>query len=193
MTVSRTSDGGNTALPRADVNHAGWDAAEAAYQAEDFAKADQLFTRIYKDLDGKGTYDEKLLCFNRIAKCQEMIRRKASPGDAGRIDERGRPIPVESGRERGTQGIPVGRSSEAGKVQTTGVVYLRRTQFEIDGLQAYALEDNARKVIYYATVEKGVGVEAFIGRACEATGSVTIRGDVRGVPYMSISRLTSPR
>lgn len=181
--ASRTGEGSNA---KPAVGHSLWTQAEAAYQDGDFNKADQLFTRIYNDFqkNNSGTYDEKLMCFNRIAKCQEQLRKSGPTGDAGRFDGNGRAVEATS----------VSRSREGGKTSSSGPVFLRRAAFDIDGKQAYALEKSGtREVLYYATAENGVAIDGYVGKVIEATGEVRNRGDVRGVPFMSVSKVAASR
>ncbi|QVL33127.1 hypothetical protein KIH39_04210 [Telmatocola sphagniphila] len=181
--TSRTTFGNNVAAPATGggVNHPLWSQAEQAYQSGDHSRADKLFTQIYQEMNktNNWTYDEKLMCFNRIAKCQEMIRKNTNGGDSSRFDNSGRSISNSS--------------SVNSDIQSSGSVYIRRAAFEIDGKQAYALENERRQVMYYATVQSGVAIENYVGRQVEAKGTVQNRGDVRGVPYMNISQISSSR
>jgi hypothetical protein len=173
-----------------------WDKAEQAERSGDYALAEKLYTQIYQELRQKnGDPDLLLVCYNRIIKCQDRqkldgpIRTVPNP-DANKSAS----LQPPSGSNTSAVGIawPNGASGNGGD-RSTGPGNLRRAGFQIDGKQAYALENTRGQVLYYVTSGKGVGLDAFVNRQVDLIGAVQVRGDIRGGPYMVVSQVNPVR
>jgi len=181
--------------------------------------AEKLYTSIYQSLRQKNSDPEQLLvCYNRIIKCQDRLKpdgansrlvpqpaintgsgSKSTPpasllpptnSNAAPVVVAWPSDPVSSSTPSSPSGFVATKGSAASNGQrTSGQGNLRKTQFTIDGKQAYALENERGQVLYYATAAPGVSLDGSVNKQVELQGSVQVRGDVRGAEYMVVSQV----
>jgi uncharacterized protein YraI len=167
-----------------------WDKAEQAERSGDYITAEKLYTLIHKDLQQKKADAETLLlCYNRIIKCQDRIRLDATSPRPSLI------LPASTDARPSAALLPPTSNSAnttgaaAQAAASTGTGSLRRAPFQIDGKQAYALQNNSGQVLYYVTAAPTVGLDAFINRQVELLGVTQVRGDIRGGQYMVVTQV----
>ena len=194
----------------AKVNHPLWGEAELLQSQGRFNEAEKVYYQIYQELKTKRAELEELLtCLNRMDECKQKSKSPNS-GFTGSRNGNLSPAAIESpmirpatsGREPPPQPSrrdwPTSRideqSSEPTKendanLKATGPGVLRRTPFFIDNKQSYALERPEGGVIYYVTAQSGLNLDTALNKRVELLGTVQVRGDVRGAPYMSVSKI----
>lgn len=86
-----------------------------------------------------------------------------------------------------------GSPSGDGRWQSSGSGWLRRSGFQIDGKQTYALEAANGQLRVYVTANSGVDLESYLNRPVELFGTMEMRGDVRGANYMRVTRVVPLR
>jgi hypothetical protein len=173
FTVSDGSKGPDTvarpaaaALPRALTDHRRWAEATQADKAGDYAKAKDLYARIYQDLwDQKAERDAIVICYNRYTRCDEFLRR--GEGVPARRSE-SRREPAAGTNPDGTAG---GKWSGPGKLQELQRVF-------VDGQPVYSLQDDRGNVIYYVTAVNGINLRAFNDKRVQLYGAVSQRPEL---------------
>jgi hypothetical protein len=76
-----------------------------------------------------------------------------------------------------------------GNLKSSGSGILRRAPFFIDNKQAYALQTNNGELLYYVTAGQGLNLDGQIAKRVELLGKVEVRGDLRGAPYMIVTKI----
>lgn len=185
LTSAGTSTSTTIAVPQ-------WDKAELAERAGDYALAEKLYMSIYQDLRRKNSDPELLLvCYNRIIKCQDRLRLDGSTVKLPASDGFKSPASLQppTGTSPSTIGVawPSEQPNKGGQ-RSTGPGHLRRAGFQIDGKQAYALENDRGQLLYYVTAGNGAGLDSYVNRHVEMFGVTQLRGDIRGGQYMIVSQ-----
>jgi len=178
-----------------------WDKAEQAERAGDYASAEKFYTMVYQQLQQQRNSDPEqlIVCYNRITRCQDRLKQNGAPNRSSL------PLPLATsnpGNKPSSLLPPTGISASGASgtawpatstipnsQQTSGPGNLRRTVFEIDGKQAYALENPPGQVIFYVTAAPGQNLDPYVNRRVELFGAVIPRGDVRGAQYMVVTQI----
>lgn len=180
-----------------------WSLADRAQREGRLDEAERLFLDIVRENAGtNGDFELSLRAQNRVReiRMQRRINLTNRPSDGSKlIPPTGVPsftppsdllpprpsLPVSpAGISRTTISPATGN---ARNFSATG--WLRRSGFQIDGKQTYALESNRGQLRVYVTAEPGVDLESYLNRPVEIFGSFEVRGDVRGAEYMRASRV----
>jgi len=154
------------ALPRALTDHRRWVEATQADKAGDYAKAKDLYARIYQDLwDQKAERDAIVICYNRYTRCDELLKR--GEGVPARRSESRREAVAASAAD----GSAGGKWSGPGTLQEVQRVF-------VDGEPVYSLQDDKGNVIYYVTAVSGVNLRNFNNKRVQLYGAVSQRPEL---------------
>jgi len=184
--VSRESGNANAApAEKNEVDHRLWPTANRAFYAGDYREAEKMYKQILVDLNqSNAPVNHLLLVENRLDVC------RAKMGTTGSVAVQ----PVSTGpKGRNQEGDPIRQvgDKQNDNAQSSGAVRIRRSGLFVDNRVTYALENGKGELMYYANVDPAtdVNLETYVnGRnLIEVVGSVRNRGDVRGVPFMTVS------
>ncbi len=100
-----------------------------------------------------------------------------------------RPAPTMSIRSSASVPSDTPGAWPTGVIMTSGPGTLRRAAFQIDGQNAYVLEDSRGNVRVYVVAQQGINLEPFINRQVEMFGPMTNRPELTVRGYMSVGKL----
>jgi len=181
-----------------------WSLADRAQREGRLDDAERLFLDIVRENAGtNGDFELSLRAQNRVReiRMQRRVNLTSRPSGGGStlIPPTGVPAftpPSDLLPPRPSlQASPTGMSrtttspANANARNSSAAGWLRRSGFQIDGKQTYALESNNGQLRVYVTAAPGVDLESHLNRPVEVFGSFEIRGDVRGAEYMRASRV----
>jgi hypothetical protein len=153
-------------LPAPLKQHRLWARATEAEARGDYATARSQYALIYQDLwDQKAERDAIVICYNRYARCDEMVKR----GDAGRKTEsRREPPPATESTGPASSGA---KWSKPGYLQELQKVY-------VDGQPVFALQDDGQNVMNYVTAVSGINLRNYAGKRVRLYGTVSTRPEL---------------
>jgi hypothetical protein len=194
----------NTGQPSKDPPQ--WQMADQAQREGRLDDAEKLFADIVRENTAPGKDFE--LCLRAQNRIREIrLQRRATltsrPGGNTLIPpQQGIPTftpPADQMPPRppfspagGARSRPMGTAGNTGW-ESSGLGWLRRSGFQIDGKQTYALETANGQLRVYVTADTGVNLEMHLNRQVELFGSFEVRGDVRGAQYMRVARVAAAR
>jgi hypothetical protein len=186
-----------------------WIQADQAQREGRLDDAERLFSDIVRDTATSGKdFELSLRAQNRIREIRLQRRTQLTSRPSGND---GKYIPPQQGipsftppaeRMPPRPSLPTpasltGRTTPRdlgnGRWESSGTGYLRRSGFQIDGRQTYALETANGQLRIYVTAEPGVDLESHLNRHVELVGMFEMRGDVRGANYMRAARVLPVR
>jgi hypothetical protein len=172
-------------LPKALSDHRLWAEASQEERLGNFSQAETLYAKIYSELwDAKADREALVICYNRAIRCQEM-RKNGNTRPAARTEASSPP-----------RGDTVSRPAEK-PAPTPGTWtdpgYLREMQkVFVDGLQAFALEDEKGNVLLYVTSTAGIELRNFTGKKVQLFGTRQTRADLYR-PYLVVEKIEPAR
>jgi uncharacterized protein YgiM (DUF1202 family) len=200
-----TPSNNTTSTTTAKVNHPSWGEAELLQSRGQFAEAERIYTQIYQELKNKkADLDDLLTCLNRIDDCRQKVKPATSSSIPRESTSRSaslenptfrpsQPPPPQTRKDWPTSRVAEDQNRnpepDRGNFKSTGNGMLRRTPFLIDNKQAYALEKERGDVLYYVTAQSGINLDGYLNKRVELLGTEQVRGDVRGAPYMVVSKV----
>jgi hypothetical protein len=204
--LSSTNSGLNA--NSAKVAHPLWGEAELLQSQGRYPEASKVYLQIYQELkDKRSELEDLLTCLNRIDECKEKAKspnggnsfpREAPPRNPSPASlenpSRTQPAPPMNRRDwptnRPEEKVETNTSFNAeGNLKSSGSGILRRAPFFIDNKQAYALQTNNGELLYYVTAGQGLNLDGQIAKRVELLGKVEVRGDLRGAPYMIVTKI----
>ncbi|MEZ6142045.1 MAG: hypothetical protein R3B84_15880 [Zavarzinella sp.] len=161
-----TLPSGTQGLPKILTENPLWPKAEYAERLLDYAKAEELYTKIYYELyNAKADHDAQVICYNRITRCREE-RLKEKSNRTSTVGER--PVP--------TQGTSARPDTEGGWLKPAT---LRRiAKLNLDGKQLFGLYDDRGEPVYYVTASAGVNLDQYDAQKVRLFGTTHQRGDL---------------
>ena len=162
-----TGDGSNSPL---------WRDAEKAEADGDFAKAEELYTRLAMASNKAGDVRLANLCYEGIQKVRELGRTgKSSAGGLRPAEGSKSPPPVE-----GKPGTVLGDGT------------LRTVRFEYLGRKVYALTGSKGEVRLYLVAD-GIDLDRYVGKWLEVAGTVAYPKEFGGDGLLTGTRIESSK
>lgn len=181
-----------------------WALAEQAQREGRLDDAERLYLDIVREHAGPGDFELSLRANNRAQeiRLQRRTMLTSRPGGNSTLIPPQPGVPAFTPNDRLPPRPPlpssgvgmnrIGARAPAGQ-QSTGPGWLRRSGFQIDRKQTYALESANGQLRVYVTAEPGIDLESHLNRPVELYGTFEIRGDVRGADYMRVMRIVPLR
>lgn len=182
---------GGSAVVWPNPNHPLWAEAERAEAAGQFDKAEELYFKLAREMNGPGGNAELAnLCYSRIHALRER-RRAAGGGPATG------PVWAASDRTQPASSSdlpprkPVGGTARA---EWTGAGTLRPAGRSRDRQVYYALEDDRGRVLVYAVSGPGgVDLSRYAGKTVDLFGPVTFPVGFEKTGLVTVERVDSSR
>lgn len=174
--------------------HPKWLAAQAAEQAGERQKAEQIYSDLYWEVVNSDP-DLARQASNRYSYLHGSATASAPPAYAGypaSADSRLAPVPA-SGSNQGTVAYRPAQPAQPTSygqraLQPSGGGRLRFSGRCVDGARAYVLENSQGQLLMYVTAQPGLNLDFYVNRNVELFGAIVYRGDLRS-NYITVSQV----